>query len=258
MIYLWTVPRAIVGPWLMAIHLLACCAWFIVVSIFTGRRDLETKVIRDWAKGALWISGTKVRIKGVEKIPDGGVIYIFNHQSNVDIPIIHASVPRDFRFGAKAELFRIPIFNWAMRRSGALEIPRAQRNKAFNVLERAEARIRKGESFVLAPEGTRQDRDEIGQFRSGPFVVALKAQAPIVPILIRGAGRIMPKNSPLLNWKDLWNYVDAEVLDPIVTAGMTYEDREKLKNTVRERMVRAHQNSAKTAGLSIDAALTQP
>jgi 1-acyl-sn-glycerol-3-phosphate acyltransferase len=254
-IYFLTIPRAIVGPWLLGLHLLLSSAWFLVVAIFSGRRESETKVIRDWAKGALWISGTKVRAKGLEKIPDGGVIYVFNHQSNIDIPVMHATIPRDFRFGAKAELFRIPIFAWAMRRSGALEIPRAQRNQAFKVLERAEKRIRNGESFVLAPEGTRQERDELGTFRSGPFVVALKAQAPVVPVLIRGAMKVMPKGSMILNWRSLYNYVDLEILDPIVTKGMSYDDRDILKNTVRERMLSAHQKTAGQPGLRIDAAL---
>ena len=256
-IYFLTIPRAILGPWLLAIHLLACSAWFIIVSIFTGNRKSETKVVQDWAKGALWISGVKVTVKGLERIPDGGVVYVFNHTSNLDIPIIHASIPRDFRFGAKAELFRIPIFRWAMRRSGALEIPRAQRNQAFKVLERAEERIRRGESFVLAPEGTRQEKDELGSFRSGPFVVALKAQAPLVPLIIRGAGKIMPKGSMVLNWRSLYNHVELEVLEPIRTSGMEYDHRDELKNTVRERMLRAHQKSEPSAGLAIDAALQQ-
>lgn len=241
----------------MAFYLFLCCVWFLFVAIFIRRRESETGVIIKWARGTLWLGGIKVHAKGLEKIPSGGVIYVFNHQSNMDIPIMHGTLARDFRFGAKAELFKIPIFAWAMRKSGALEIPRAQRSQAFKVLERAEKRIQNGESFVLAPEGTRQEQDEIGEFRSGPFVVALKAQAPIVPVLLRGALKVMPKSSIWVNWRSRYNHVDLEVLDPVETKGMRYEDRDSLKNTVRERMLAAHRKSAADAGLRIDATLQQ-
>ncbi|HEX4924802.1 MAG TPA: lysophospholipid acyltransferase family protein [Bdellovibrionales bacterium] len=234
--YLITLPRAVIIPWFLALYTILCSAWFVIVSILTGRRDLETKIIQTWGKGLCWLAGVKLRVKGLEKIPPGGVLYVFNHQSHMDIPIIHAAIPRDFRFGAKTELFKIPVFAWAMRRAGALEIPRAQRSQALRVLADAERRIQGGESFVLAPEGTRQSRPELGEFRSGPFVVALKAQAPLVPVVLRGANRVLPKGSIFLNWRTYYNPVDVEILDPVPTKGLQYESRDQLKSDVRSRM----------------------
>jgi 1-acyl-sn-glycerol-3-phosphate acyltransferase len=255
--YLITIPRAIIVPWLLAIYTIFASAVFVLVSLTTGRRDLETKVIHLWGAGLCWLAGVKLHIKGLERIPDGGVLYIFNHQSHMDIPIVHSAIRRDFRFGAKTELFKIPIFAWAMRRSGALEIPRGQRQQAVRVLDDAERRIKGGESFILAPEGTRQENTELGPFRSGPFVVAIKAQAPLIPVVIRGAQRILPKGSILLNWRSFYNHVDVEILDPVLTKGLSYESRDDLKNTVRERMRVAYEKTPKSSGLEIDAALQQ-
>src|SRR5438552_1467751 len=102
---------------------------FTLICAFANQRRLMTRGIAWWGRVLCKAVGIRLHVRGLENIPEGGVLYVFNHQSLLDIPIIHAAIgpPRDFRFGSKIELFKIPIFGLAMRRSGALPIARANR-----------------------------------------------------------------------------------------------------------------------------------
>jgi 1-acyl-sn-glycerol-3-phosphate acyltransferase len=227
----------------MAAFTIVMSAWLVVASLLNSRREFITFIIQSWSHGLCWMAGIRIHASGLEKIPSGGVLYIFNHQSHLDIPVVHWGIPRDFRFGAKSELFKIPVFSRAMRRAGALEIPRFQRSQAVKVLEDAERRIKGGESFILAPEGTRQEEAAIGEFRSGPFVVAIKAQAPLVPVVLKGVEKVLPKGTILMNWKSFYNDVQLQILDPIKTSDFSYEKRDELKAMVRERFIKAYERS---------------
>src|SRR5210317_685359 len=115
------------------------------------------------------------------------------HQSNFDIPVLLGRLPVQFRWLAKAELFKIPIFGRGMRGCGYISIDRSNRKSAFQSLAEAATKIRNGVSVLIFPEGTRSRDGKILPFKKGGFVLSVDAGVPIVPIVIYNTGSIMPK-----------------------------------------------------------------
>lgn len=208
----------------------------VIIATYISGRELVDSLVAQWSRHLLWLADAHVEVSGLENIPDEGVLYFFNHTSFFDILVTHACIPRSFRYGAKIELFKIPFFGAAMRRAEALPIARHDRASVLKVYEKAVARVRNGESFFLAPEGTRQSEPEIGPFKSGPFIFAINAQAPIVPVVLVGVNEIMRKGSLLVNYKKP-HKVSMHILKPVSTKGVTLSEREGLKEKVRDQIV---------------------
>jgi 1-acyl-sn-glycerol-3-phosphate acyltransferase len=165
-----------------------------------------------------------------------GEPYIFasNHVSWFDVPSLAKVLPR-YKFVAKAELFKVPIFGPAMRSVGMIEIQRENRKAAFGAYDVAAERIRAGNSVVVFPEGTRGYAYPLRPFKKGPFVLAIAAGVPIIPIILHGTIEIMPKGS-------LWAHpgtIDVHLLEPVKTSSVDYDHREALMQTVRKRMADA-------------------
>jgi 1-acyl-sn-glycerol-3-phosphate acyltransferase len=178
-------------------------------------RSAQDKYLIFWGRCSLLFTNIWPEVSGLENIPkDRGTVFVFNHASLLDILLIHGYVMGSFRFGAKAELFDIPLFGYSMRKAGALEVPRQNRSKAIEIYNRSVSRIHNGESFVLGPEGTRVAESKIGEFKSGPFILAIKAQCPVTPVVITGVRKILPTRSvfPRIFWKPK---VSIQILAPI-------------------------------------------
>jgi 1-acyl-sn-glycerol-3-phosphate acyltransferase len=211
----------------------------VIVAALLGVEDkpngVYDKIPRWWSKAVLFVVGIKVRVHGMEKLK-AGEPYIFasNHVSWFDVPSLAKTLPRN-RFVAKSELFKVPIFGRAMRAAGMIEIQRENRKAAFGAYDVAAERIRGGKSVVVFPEGTRGHAYPLRPFKKGPFVLAIAAGVPIIPIIIHGTIEVMPRNS-------LWVHsgtVDVHLLEPVSTTGVDYDHREALMKTVRTRMADA-------------------
>lgn len=214
---------------------------FMAVVFQVSRKALNFVVVRLWARPLLRFSGIEVDVRGLERIQDrhDGFLILFNHSSLMDIPILCSSIPRIFSFGAKIELFSIPIFGRAMEKVGALPIDRNNRNKVMKIYNDAIARVKKGESFALAPEGTRQQEPIIGRFKRGPFEFALNAQMDLVPVVLAGAFHVLPRSSVWINAGQWKRKVIVEILNPVSTKGLGPEQIEALQETVRASMEEA-------------------
>ena len=147
-----------------------------------------------WARLMLALNMVKVTVIGSELLPDGPVIFMSNHQSNFDILSLLAAMPRRFYWIAKKELFEIPLFGHSMRRGGYIPLDRSDGRKALQSLDEAAATIHQGKSVVLFPEGTRATDGNLLPFKRGGFILARKADVPVVPITINGSARINPAN----------------------------------------------------------------
>jgi 1-acyl-sn-glycerol-3-phosphate acyltransferase len=209
--------------------------WTLFV-IFTGvplsfiSPDYLHAYARTWARVGLLLAGVRLEAEGRENIPrDRAVIYMPNHQSNFDILALYAGLPVQFRWLAKEELFRIPLFGFAMRRSGYIPIDRTDRKKAFHSMTEAARRIAEGTSVIVFPEGTRSPDGGILPFKKGGFVLALQAGAPIVPVAIEGCREIMPKNSRWIRG----GTIRVRIFPAVETADRTAADREQLQEAVR-------------------------
>lgn len=228
-------PRSILGVILLVLHTVLCASLFILLNILFNNRKIEDQVVVFWTRGCCLFFNVKVSVSGLENRPEGGFLYVFNHTSFFDIFAMNGWLG-SFRFGAKIELFDIPIFGAGMRRAGILPIARSQREEVFRVYKNAEIRLKNGERFALAPEGTRQEIEKLGRFKSGPFVFAINSQVPIVPVIIKGAAAIMPKGHWLPNWGVWKSEIQLQVLLPIETKGYDLESRPQLQEKVHQIM----------------------
>jgi 1-acyl-sn-glycerol-3-phosphate acyltransferase len=197
----------------------------IIVSFFSRSGNSVHLVARFWARSILWISLIPVKIRGLENIDTGrSYIYMSNHQSNFDIPVLLSELPVQFRWLAKAELFRIPIFGRGMRGAGYISIDRSNRKSAFQSLTRAAESIRAGTSVLIFPEGTRSPDGRLQPFKKGGFMLAVDAGVPVVPIIVRGTFDIMAKSG----WAIRRQQVIVDILPPVDASRYTRKEKDEL------------------------------
>ena len=168
----------------------------IIVAFFSRTGNPVHIIARIWSKSILFVSGIEVDVKGLANIDPGkSYIYMANHRSNFDIPVLLSCLPIQFRWLAKAELFKIPIFGRAMSGAGYVKIDRSNRESAFRSIDEVVAKMKNGVSVMIFPEGTRSRDGKIRPFKKGGFIMAVDAGVPIVPVILQGTRSIMEKSS---------------------------------------------------------------
>ena len=202
----------------------------IVTSFFTRTGNPVHIVARMWARGILFVSRIRVTVNGLANIdPRQSYVYMSNHQSNFDIPVLLAYLPVQFRWLAKAELFKVPIFGRAMRGAGYVKIDRFNQKSAFESINEAAGKMKNGVSVMIFPEGTRSRDGNIRPFKKGGFIMAVDAGVPIVPVVLKGTWTIMDKSSLKINTGE----VSLNIETPIATTGYTRENKDDLIESVR-------------------------
>lgn len=206
----------------------------ITVSFFSRTGNVVHNLGRFWAKTILWVAGIKVQTRGLENLdPDRPFVFVCNHQSNFDILVLFSALPVQFRWIAKAELFKIPLFGQSMRGAGYISIDRRDRKKAIQSLRQAAERIRSGVSVMIFPEGTRSPDGDIGEFKKGGFILAYDAGVPIIPIVLNGTWSIMSKDSIRIKPDN----VTLSVLPAVNVAEYSKAEKSKLIEDVRENIL---------------------
>ena len=213
--------------------------FMVIVAGLLGVRDRPGGIFdwapRLWCRGIIRAAGVRLRLHNAHHMRhDEPRIYVVNHVSWFDIFALASLLPH-YKFVAKAELFRIPIFGRAAKSAGMISIERDNRKAAFASYDQAAAQIRRGASVVVFPEGTRGRSYELRSFKKGPFVLAVAAQVPLVPCIVHGTIPVQPKGS----FRVRSGVVDIHFLEPIATTGMTYEDRDRLARETWNRMAEA-------------------
>jgi 1-acyl-sn-glycerol-3-phosphate acyltransferase len=186
----------------------------------------------------LFLSGIRYTVSGAEHIRrQPASVYAVNHASNVEPPVLFLTLSPLFprlRILYKAELRKLPILTRAFDLAGFIPLERGNRDQSIPAIERAAEALRQGNSFLIFPEGTRSRTGELLPFKKGGFVMALKAQAPIVPVAIKGARAAMRKGSPWIQPVT----IQVSFGEPIASAGMGLDDRDQLVATVRAEVER--------------------
>jgi 1-acyl-sn-glycerol-3-phosphate acyltransferase len=211
-----------------------CGLMVIFLWPFGSYNIVTNKTALLWAKSILWAAGTKVEVYGLDKIDlKKSFVFVGNHQSHFDVLAAFSILPLTVRYIAKKELFRFPIFGWAMTAAGIIKVDRSNREKAIKSIEKAAETIKKGVSIIMFPEGTRSSDGEIHKFKKGAFVLATKSNVPIVPISISGTRRILEKHSLKLNP----GKVKIVISDPVDSSNYKLEDRDQFATDVRQIII---------------------
>jgi len=207
----------------------------LLYSVIIHNTDTLYKIGIAGGRMVLWLAGVKVDVRNREKIAaDRAVVFMSNHQSNADAPAVFVQLPPVLTLGKK-EFFRVPILGTAMRLRGFIPVERKRiRRQAMEQVEAAVRALRAGHSFAVFPEGTRSADGRLQRFKKGVFVMAIEAGAPIVPISLSGATRIMRKGSPVIHPGTL----RLTVHDPVPTEGRTLDDMTSVMDEVRQAMCR--------------------
>jgi 1-acyl-sn-glycerol-3-phosphate acyltransferase len=219
--------------------------WVILAALFGVRNKpggLYDQAARRWAKKVIGASGVTVGVKGEENLPRDNqpVVYVSNHQSFFDILALAVTLPGTYRFVAKKELAKVPVFGRALKAAGHIYIDRQRRQAAFESYEKAAKVIQKGLSALVFAEGTRSRTGELLPFKKGPFVLAIAAQVPVVPVYCANTFDILPKGHIRIRPRPVTLYFG----EPIATAGMDYEDREQLLTQAR-RVIEGFRDGAR-------------
>jgi 1-acyl-sn-glycerol-3-phosphate acyltransferase len=201
------------------------------------KRSLMHRVAQLWAHSVMalspiWKLG---RIVGQENIvPGKNYVVVGNHQSMMDIIVLLAALPVDFRFLAKRELFSIPFFGWHIRFAGYIPIDRSSRESGQQAMNSCRAWLRKGVSVVLFPEGTRSLDGEIQRFKTGAFKLAQAEGLEILPVVIEGTRDAIPKRSWMI---DDFARFSLSIGKPVKMTGSDIADVEHLRDSIREEMI---------------------
>lgn len=199
-----------------------------------------------WARMILKTAGVRVHINGAERIgPAQPAVYAANHLSALDIPVLYANLPVQFRILAKRELFSYPFLGWHLKRSGQIPIDQGDARASLRSLNHASASLRNARPLVIFPEGGRSPNGQMRDFMGGAFYMAIKAQAPVVPIVLVGTYELLPMNSFHLRP----GRVEMIIGEPIATSGMVPREMDKLSAHVREVMIEMYESRAKVAGV---------
>lgn len=181
-----------------SLRFVLCVIWSILlitlslmVYLFTFRSAIPVAMARKhWAPGVLKIYGIRLTISGANKLKtESSYVFVSNHQSFLDIPILFYAVPVNLYFVAKKELKFIPFLGWYMMATGMIFIDRSNRARSIESLNRAAGLIHDGKSVLMFPEGTRNAGNDLHSFKKGPFLLARSAEVQVVPVGI-GAGQI--------------------------------------------------------------------
>lgn len=198
-------------------------------SFFDGRGHFAHGCARLWSWLILATTGVSVELSGLERLEPGKTyIFVSNHQSIYDIPVVFASLPYQLRIIAKESLGHFPFLGWHLRRTGHLLVDRRNPDRS-GILRRWKALVGQGLSLIIFPEGTRSRDGRVGIFKAGSFLLAIEAGLPVVPLSVDGTRRVMRKGQLMT----CPGHATLVVHAPIETAGLDVGDARELAQQVR-------------------------
>ncbi|WP_232362557.1 lysophospholipid acyltransferase family protein [Desulfogranum mediterraneum] len=195
------------------------------------RRSMEKAAIFPlfWGRAICWLAGVRVEVEGLEHIePEQTYIFAANHSSQFDIFCFQGYFPHSFKWIAKKELFRIPIFGQTMTKVGFIPIDRSRGRQAVRSLDDAAKRIAAGSSVLIFPEGTRSDDGRLQEFKGGAILLAIKAGVPVVPLGINGSYQVLPKG----RWLAKSGTVVIRIGEPQATDHYKSKDKQALAQSL--------------------------
>jgi 1-acyl-sn-glycerol-3-phosphate acyltransferase len=177
----------------ISVYTIVLGALSIASSLFDRQGYFGHWCARTWSRLILATTGVHVDVRGLERLEPGRTyVFVSNHQSIYDIPVLFQSLPYQLRIIAKASLGRFPVLGWHLRRTGHMLVDRRRPDRA-RIFTWASRLTRNGLSLIVFPEGTRSADGRVAPFKGGSFLVALEAGLPVVPISVVGSRHVMLK-----------------------------------------------------------------
>ena len=213
----------------------------LFVSLFDRTGKQQMRVAYLWARTLIAVGGVRLRVEGLEHIsPTGSYVFISNHLSYMDTPVILSSIRVQFRFLAKRGLFQIPFLGQHLSRAGHIPVPREDPRASVKTMQLAAETIRlKSISLLIFPEGGRSHDGQLGQFKEGAAYIAIRAGVPVVPVAILGTREVLAFGSGIVRP----GAVTLRILPPIETGLLTLKDRSSLTGTARSMISHEIQSS---------------
>lgn len=204
----------------------------LIVSFITGKREFLFKVGKFGLLLSKPLFGMKLKVYGMENIDfKKPHIFMANHASLIDAPLLFLILPIPVRIFPKKELFKIPVIGKGMERVGFIPVDRSDSNKGRMAIEKGVEMIKeKGWSFLIFPEGTRTWNGNLLPFKKGGFILSIKSGLPIVPITIKGTREMLPRGKFSIKK----GAVEVKFHEPISPEGYTIEEKDRLLEKVRE------------------------
>ena len=222
-------------PWGVLTVLLDALAILLAAPFLGGKRAFFA-IGPLWARQMFWIGGVKLELRGWENLPEAirserqPVIFMSNHESNLDPPVLISALPVPAVYISKKELKWVPLVGWAAGLGGTIFIDRGRRERALHGIKQAAAQIREGKTVVIFPEGTRTRTGRLGPFKKGGFAMALDAGVPIVPLATVGGFKALPPGSLRLR-PGRYTILVGKPVDPAA-----FPDRDALLQEVRRNI----------------------
>lgn len=212
--------RSVVGLLLVLAYMVFVSVPGLLIGVFDPKRRTILAITRGWARLILWCGGIRVAISGVQNLPAGPAVFASNHASALDIPLLFAHLPVDFRILHKKSLYWAPVVGAYLYFGGHVGIDRKNPFRARQSLVKAAKRIHAGMSVATFPEGTRSRDGRLQPFKRGSFVLAQDAGVPVVPVSLVGVKALVPCG--LVRMKS--GTVEIRIHAPVATTGRTPDE----------------------------------
>ena len=233
---------------LLLLPITSLYALLAIVSCLISRRTLPTLIMRAWAKTLLLIYGIKINITGSQHVDiKKPALYMSNHSTILDIPVLIASLPVDLRFIFKQSLIFFPFVGQAIYLMGMVPIDRSSRQKASRSLKKAGERIRNGIHVLIFPEGTRSKTADMLPFKKGGFVLATQESVDIVPISIVNAKALAGRNSVWVHSGTLEIHIHPRVCTHPYSLDQRAELLSLVRQTIHSRLGKPYSRNARLA-----------
>lgn len=186
------------------------------------------KVVNDWAKYTMKTIGVNVQTEGLENIPEGNCLFVANHQSYVDIPLILSQIDKPIGFIAKKQLNKVPFMSFWMKKINCVFLNRESVREAVESINEGVNNLESRCSMMIFPEGTRSRGDKLGEFKKGSMKLAIKSSVPIVPLTICGSYKAYEQNNTFTAAN-----VKLKVGKPIYTNNLSKEEKKNLSDYIK-------------------------
>jgi len=217
--------------------------WNLIVDLFGAGEDTQVRIARHWAKSLLQVSGVHVHIEGLEKVDrNGSYVFVSNHVSYMDTPVIFTHIPVNFRFLAKSKLFKWPFIGTHLTRARHISVPLEARAALKAMSDASHTLKSRGISLLVFPEGGRSESGKLQEFKDGAAYLAIKGGVPLVPIGLTGMHDILPMHSADVRP----GHVTLRVGDPIPTDTLKLHDRGRITQELRDRVAELSGQAAYT------------